>query len=158
MKRAMITGSFDPPTRGHLDIITRSASLFDEVVVCLCVNSEKKYMFSLEKRKEMLNAMCRPFKNVRVDSTDGLVASYARDSKVDVIIKGARNGSDFEYEKMLRSVNMSVYPVDTLILPTRPELEHISSLTAREMIKHKAPLSDYLTPEVISLIYDGALA
>lgn len=158
LKRALITGSFDPPTRGHDDLIRRTAALFDEVIVCLCVNSEKKYMFSIEKREEMLKAMCRDIENVEVDKTEGLVAHYARDNKVDVIVKGARNGADFEYEKMLRRVNISVYPVDTLILPTKPEYEHISSLTAREMIKHSASLDEYLTPEVKALITHDTLA
>ncbi len=152
MKRALITGSFDPPTKGHYDLIKRSAAIFDEVIVCLCVNSEKKYMFPLKKREEMLSVMCRDIRGVRVDKTDGLVAKYAADNGVSVIIKGARNGSDFEYEKMLNSVNMSICPIETMILPTRPELEHISSLTAREMIKHGGPLEEYLTFDVIALL------
>ena len=152
MKRALITGSFDPPTKGHFDLISRTAKIFDQVVVCICVNSEKRYMFSLEKRREMLSAMCTGLDNVRTDVHDGLVAYYARDNQIDVIVKGARNGSDFEYETILSAVNMSMAPVETLVMPTKAELSHVSSRVARDMIMHSGNVCDYLTPEVIKLI------
>jgi len=152
MKRALITGSFDPPTRGHLDLIKRTAALFDRVTVCIFINSEKKYMFSLEKRTEMLIAMCREVPNVRVDSFGGLVADYAKKIKADVIVKGARSGADFEYEATISRVNCTVFPVETVILPTDPTLSHISSTSARDMIRYGGDLEAFLTPEVIELI------
>ena len=152
MKRALITGSFDPPTKGHLDLIMRAAGLFDEVVVCICINSEKKYMFDLETRKCMLETMCKNLPAVRIDFYDGLVASYARDNGIDVIVKGARNGSDFEYEAGLAAVNFGLYPVETFILVSKPEYSHFSSTVAREMIRYSGNVEDYLPPEVIRLI------
>ena len=152
MKRALITGSFDPPTKGHLDLIKRTANLFDEVIVCVCINSEKRYMFDHEKRKRMLEAMCKCLPAVRIDICDGLVANYVRDNGIDVIVKGARSGSDFEYEAMLAAVNSGLYPVETLILISRPEYSHFSSTVARDMIKYSGNVEDYLAPEVIRLI------
>ena len=152
MKRALITGSFDPPTKGHLDLIKRTASLFDRVTVCIFINSEKNYMFSLEKRKEMLISMCRDIPNVKVDSFGGLVADYAKKIKADVIVKGARSGSDFEYEATISKVNCTVYPVETVVLPTDPTLSHVSSTSARDMIRYGGNLEAFLTREVIELI------
>ena len=152
MKRALITGSFDPPTLGHLDLINRCAALFDETVICVFVNSEKKYMFSLEKRLQMLKEMCGGIDGVSVDHFNGLVADYARTKGIDVIVKGARNGSDFEYECMLSNVNKAVYDVETLILPSRPEYGHISSTSAREMIKYGGNLEAFLPEHVIRII------
>ena len=152
MKRALITGSFDPPTKGHLDLIKRASALFDRVTVCIFINSEKKYMFSLEKRKEMLTAMCRDIPNVKVDSFGGLVSDYAKKNKADVIVKGARSGSDFEYEAMLSEVNNTVHKVETVILPSDPSLSHISSTSAREMIRYNGNLEAFLPPQVIELL------
>jgi len=152
MKRALITGSFDPPTKGHLDIIKRSAELFDSVTVCIFVNSEKRYMFSLATREEMLKAMCKGISNVRIDTCDTLVASYINENGIDVVVKGARNGSDFEYEAMLARVNSGMCSAETVILPARAELAHMSSTAAREMIKYSCNLDEYLTPEVIAII------
>lgn len=152
MRRALITGSFDPPTKGHLDIIKRSAALFDEVVVCLCVNSEKRYMFDAAKRRAMLDAMCASVPNVRTDMTEGLVADYVKSNGIDVIVKGARNAADFEYEVTLAKVNSLLCSAETLILPAKAELSHVSSLVAREMIKHSANVEEYLSDEVIALL------
>ena len=152
MKKALITGSFDPPTLGHLDLIERSAELFDQTVVCIFVNSEKNYMFGLEKRKSMLEAVCARFDNVTVDACGGLVADYAAKNGIDVIVKGARNGADFDYECMIARVNNSVFETETVILPCRPGLEHVSSTAAREMIKYNGNLEAFLPREVIRLI------
>lgn len=152
MLKALITGSFDPPTLGHLDLIKRSARLFDETVVCIFVNSDKKYMFPLDKREKMLSAVCGGIANVRVDTYDGLVADYAREKGVNVIVKGARNGSDYEYETLISRVNRTVYEVETVILPSSPECEFISSTTAKEMIKYGGNLAAFLPEEVIKLI------
>lgn len=152
LKKALITGSFDPPTIGHLDLIRRTAAIFDRVTVCIFVNSEKKYMFPLEKRLQMLRAMCAGIPGTSVDSFDGLVAVYAEKMKADVIVKGARGGSDYEYEASIAKVNESVHKVETLILPCDPSLSHISSTAAREMVKYGGNLKAFLPPEVIDLL------
>ena len=152
MKKALITGSFDPPTLGHLDLIERCSALFDQTVVCIFVNSEKNYMFGLEKRRKMLEAVCARFDNVTVDAYGGLVADYAAENGIDVIVKGARNGADYDYECMIARVNDSVFETETVILPSRPGLEHVSSTAAREMIKYNGRIEAYLPQEVIALL------
>ncbi len=152
-RKALITGSFDPPTLGHLDIIKRACSLFDDVTVCIFRNSGKKYMFSEDVRFEMLSAMCRNLPNVNIDCSDKPVVIYAKENSIDVIVKGARNACDFDYEKNLHNVGNDINPdVETLLLFSRPELERVSSSTAREFIKYGLDLSKYLDPEVIGII------
>lgn len=150
--RAMITGSFDPPTLGHLDIIKRAADLFDEVVVCAAENSEKRYAYPLDRRLEMLRAACRTLDNVTVDICSGLVAEYAATHEIDAIVKGVRSPLDFDYEMTLDRVNKSISPIETLLLAASPEYSHLSSTVAREMIKYGRDLSQTLPPEVIKLL------
>lgn len=154
--KAMITGSFDPPTLGHQDVIERSSKIFDQVVVCLCLNSEKKYMFSEERRLEMLKACCEGLPNVTVDTCYGLVAEYAATHGVGVIVKGVRSGADFEYECVLDTVNRSIAPIDSVFLPSRPEYRHLSSTVGREMIRYGGDLSKYLPEAVIRILKMGS--
>ena len=152
-KKALITGSFDPPTIGHLDIIRRSCALFDEVTVCIFRNSNKKYTFSEETRRTMLESMCSDLPNARIDVSDKPVVIYARENGIGCIVKGARNAIDFEYEKNLHNIGHDIYPdVETLILFSRPELERVSSSSARELMKYGLDLSRYLTEDVIEII------
>ena len=99
MKRkiAIVPGSFDPITYGHIDIIKRSTQLFDEVIVAILVNPDKKYLFTLEEREEMINESIKDFKNVKVDSFSGLLVNYAKKVDSTVIVRGLRAVSDFEY-------------------------------------------------------------
>lgn len=150
--KVMITGSFDPPTLGHSDIIARCARMFDEVVVCICVNSEKKYMFTVKDRTEMLRAACRNYPNVTVDICDGLVSEYAASHGIAAVVKGVRSGADFEYECVLDAVNRSVADVETILLPSRPEYRHLSSTVGREMIRYGRELSKFLPGEVIPFV------
>ena len=152
MKRALITGSFDPPTLGHIDIIRRTASIFDEVVVCICFNSQKKGSFAPKVREEMLCASLAGLSNVIVDRYEGLVADYARAHEIDVIVKGIRNGADYDYEETIAQVNLLNAPVETLFLPCAPQYRFISSTVAREMIRFNRALDKILPTEVIDLI------
>ena len=152
-KKALITGSFDPPTLGHLDIIKRAADIFDEVTVCLFKNSEKRYTFSEETRLEMLKAICKDIDGVKVDSSDKPVVIYAKENSIRFIVKGARNSVDFEYEKFLHQVGNDINPdVETVILFSKPEYERVSSSAARELLRYGLDLSKYLSPEVIEII------
>ncbi len=152
-KKALITGSFDPPTLGHLDIIKRTCALFDSVTVCIFRNSNKKYMFSEDVRLEMLSAMCKELSTVTVDCSDKPVVIYAKENGIDFIVKGARSASDFDYEKNLHHVGNDINTdVETLLLFSRPELERVSSSTARELIRYDLDLSKYLSKEVIEII------
>lgn len=152
MKRALITGSFDPPTLGHLDVIRRTASIFDEVVVCVCHNSEKSGLYSPELRMEMLRRSTGDCHNVTVDHCTGLVADYAASNRIDVIVKGVRSASDYEYEAMIAQVNLLNAPIETLFLPADPAYQFISSTVAREMIRYGRALDKILPQEVIALL------
>lgn len=152
MKRALITGSFDPPTLGHLDIIRRTATVFDEVVVCVCHNSEKNGQFSPELRCEMLRSCLASLSNVTVDRHSGLVADYALSHGIDVIVKGVRNAADYEYEAMIAQVNLLNAPVETMFLPADPAHQFLSSTVAREMIRYGRALDKILPEPVIALI------
>ncbi len=154
-RKALITGSFDPPTLGHLDIIKRTASLFDEVTVTVFRNSEKKYMFSEEIRLKMLSEICKGLDNVKTDISDSCVVLYAKEHSIDAVVKGARNALDFQYEKDLHQVGNDIVPeTETLILFSKPEYERVSSSSARELIRYSLDLSKYLPCEVIKIIED----
>lgn len=150
---ALVTGSFDPPTYGHLDIISRSASLFDRVVVCIFNNSAKQYMFSLDERVKMLERIAEDFDNVEVDVSEVLVADYVREKGIDLIVKGVRNSTDFEYETTISEVNKVNAPeVETFLLPSAPQYRFISSTIARELIRYGKGLEQVLPQAVIEMI------
>jgi pantetheine-phosphate adenylyltransferase len=152
MKRALITGSFDPPTLGHIDIIHRTAAIFDEVVVCVCSNSEKQGQYSRETRLEMLRRSLAGYANVTVDLCEGLVADYAISHNIDVIVKGVRNAMDYDYESMIAQVNFLNAPVETLFLPANPMYQFVSSTVAREMIRYGRALDKILPEAIIEMI------
>ena len=152
MKKALITGSFDPPTLGHIDIIRRTAAIFDEVVVCVCVNSVKQGPYTYDTRLEMLRRSLEDCANITVDLCSGLVAEYAVEHGIDAIVKGVRNASDYDYEAMIAQVNLLNAPIETLFLPANPAYQFISSTVAREMIRYRKALDSILPSEVIEMI------
>jgi len=133
MRRAVCPGSFDPPTNGHLDIIGRSASLFDEIVVAVLVNKSKKGLFSVEERIAMLGEIVAPYPNVKVDSFDGLLVDYCRDHDVRAIVKGLRAVTDFDYELQMAQMNQQLSGVDTLFMSTSPEWSFVASSLVKEI-------------------------
>lgn len=145
MKRALIPGSFDPVTVGHEDVIARASALFDEVIVCAFVNTEKTYMFSDEDRLEFLISVAENYDNVSADISHGLVTSYARENGCDVIVKGCRSGMNFEdeYEQALINRELDA-DIETIILPASPELSFVSSTMVREMIRYGVDCSQYV--------------
>lgn len=150
MKKILIPGTFDPVTRGHLDLVERCADIFDEVHVVVFENSEKKgkTRFTPEQRLEMLIIAMADMENVIVDRTDMMVIEYAAENGLDAIVKGVRNTLDFEYEYDLSVVNKSLSGIETFFVPTRPEYRHISSTVAREMIKYGKSVSEYIPAKV----------
>lgn len=153
MSVALIPGTFDPITVGHEDIIQRASMLFDEVIVCAFINSSKNTMFTPEERYEFLCAVADNYRNVRADISTGLLADYAIEHRCDVIIKGARSGTDFDYEFSLAAINRELAPmVETIILPSRCELSHISSTMVRELIKYGKDFSPFVPSGVANLI------
>ena len=130
MKRkiAIVPGSFDPITYGHIDIIKRSAQLFDEVIVAILVNPDKKYLFTLEEREEMINESIKDFNNVRVDSFSGLLVNYAKKVNSTVIVRGLRAVSDFEYEMQLTFMNKALDDnIETFYMMANKQYSFISS-------------------------------
>lgn len=134
MKKAICTGSFDPVTNGHVDIFERAARLVDELIVCVFVNRNKKYMFNMQERVELLREATVHIDNLTVDSFDGLAADYIKQHDINVIIRGLRSATDFEYEVNKAQMMRHLVPTaDTIFLLTAPEFLFISSSGVREL-------------------------
>lgn len=146
MTRAVCPGSFDPVTNGHLDIIGRTAPLFDEVVVAVLINKSKKGLFTVEERMEMLVEEAAPYPNVRVDSFHGLLVDYCRTHDIHAIVKGIRAVSDFDYELKMAQMNHRLSAVDTLFMPTSPEFSFVASSLVKEVATYGGDVA-HLLPE-----------
>lgn len=134
--RSLVPGSFDPVTNGHLDIISRSAALFDEVRVVVALNASKSPLFSLEERMEMLIEVCAPFENVSVHAFEGLLVQYAQQCGASVIVKGLRAVSDFEYELQMALMNRRLSDsVETMFLMTGADYSYLSSNIVKEIAR-----------------------
>ena len=137
MKIAVFPGSFDPITLGHLDIIERAVPLFDKLIIAIGQNSQKKYMFSLEKKMEFIKKSVAHFPNVEVDSFEGLTIDYCRSKNVNFILRGLRNPADFEFEKAIAQTNRLLThenKIETIFLLTSAGKSYISSSIVREII------------------------
>lgn len=158
MSIAICPGSFDPITLGHLDIIHRTAQIFDEVIVCVAVNSTKTSpMFSVEERVDMARRATEKFSNVRVESSNILLAEYARGYKNAVIVKGLRAASDFEYEFQMDQINKNINPeLETMFLTSSGKYTFLSSSMVREMARYNASLVGLVPEEIIADIENKA--
>ncbi len=150
MKIAVFPGSFDPITRGHVDLVLRSLDLFDQIIVAVGINSQKKYLFPLEQRMEWLEQVFANEDRVSIDSYEGLTAHYCNKVKARYLLRGLRNASDFDYEKTISQLNTIVGKgIETVFLISRPEFSHISSTIVREIIKGKGDASSFLPKEIV---------
>lgn len=150
MKIAIYPGSFDPITSGHLNIIRRAASIFDKLIVCVMVNSTKKPMFTREERVNMIQQVVGDIPNVEVDSSDELLAEYAKRRGSCVIVKGLRAGSDFENEFQMALINHKINPtLDTMFLTAEHQYMYLSSSTVKELGNYDVDLSDFLPEEIV---------
>lgn len=150
MKIAVYPGSFDPITKGHLNIIERASRLFDHVIVCVMVNAEKSPMFTLAERKDLLRKSTDHLPNVSVDAYGGLLAEYAREHDCCTIIKGLRAGSDFEKEFQMAMINRKLNPnLESLFLTAEHQYMYLSSSAVKEMSYYGADVSDFLPPEIL---------
>jgi pantetheine-phosphate adenylyltransferase len=134
--RAIVPGSFDPVTNGHLDIVGRAAAMFDSVLVAVAQNNAKSPMFSVDERVGMLRAVCAEWPNVSIDAFEGLLVNYAFERNATVIVKGLRAVSDFEYELQMALMNRRLnQEVETVFLMTGPEHSYLSSSIVKEIAR-----------------------
>ena len=150
MKIAIYPGSFDPITSGHLNIIERAAKIFDKLIVCVMVNHAKQPMFSREERVRMIQRVVEGIDNIEVDSSDELLAEYAKRKGGCVIVKGLRAGSDFENEFQMALINHKINPtLDTMFLTAEHQYMYLSSSTVKELGGYDVDLSDFLPEQII---------
>ena len=154
MKIAVCSGSFDPITLGHLDIIRRAAACFDKVYVCVSPNASKNnQMFTPEEKLRMVELAVADIPNVKAELFQGLLADYAVEHGANVIIRGVRNATDFDVEYQLAQINSGIHPgLESMMLPASPQYQHFSSSMAREMIRYHQPLEKYLPASIIPMV------
>ena len=150
MKTAIFPGYFDPITLGHQDIIEKSLNLFDSVIIGIGQNTEKKYMFSAEKRKQFVKNTFKSNNNIEVKIYDGLTVDFCKKNNAHFIIRGLRNVSDFEFEKTVALINRKLSGIETVFLLTSAKNSYISSGIVRELIKNKKDYS-LLIPKGLDL-------
>ena len=150
MKIAIYPGSFDPITSGHLNIIRRTAKIFDKLIVCVMVNSAKKPMFTRDERVDLIRQVTADIPNVEVDSSSELLAEYAKKKGSCIIVKGLRAGSDFENEFQMALINHKINPdLDTMFLTAESEYMYMSSSSVKELGRYGVDLSDFLPESII---------
>lgn len=148
-KIAVFPGSFDPITTGHFDIVQRAMPLFDKIVIAIGVNSQKKYLFSLEQRVAWLEEVFADYPKVEVATFDGLTAHYCNKIGANFLLRGLRNASDFDYEKTISQLNNIVgQGIETVFFISQPAFSHISSTIVREIIKGGGDARPFLPPGV----------
>lgn len=145
---AVFPGSFDPVTLGHVDIVERAATLFDEVIVAIGENSSKSSLYSLEQRLEWLQMTFEKYPNVKSTTFSGLTMDFCKQQGADFLIRGLRSTSDFGYERSIAQMNFQLSGVDTYFLISRPEYTHISSSIVRDLIKNGGNASTLLPEEI----------
>ena len=156
MRTAICSGSFDPITLGHLDIIRRAAACFDRVCVCVSPNAEKKnQMFTPEEKLLLVRTAVEDLPNVEAELWPGLLADFAVDHGATAIVRGVRNTSDFDVEYQMALINQGIHQgLETMLLPASAAYQHFSSSMAREMIRYGQPLEQYLPASIIPLVRD----
>lgn len=148
VRRVVCPGSFDPITNGHLDIIGRAVRLYDEVTVAVLINVEKKSLFTVEERIDILQTVTREYPNVRVEKFHGLLVDFCRQNDIPAIVKGIRVVSDFDYELQMAQLNYRLSGVETLFMPTNPEYSFLSSSRVKEIARYGGDVSG-LVPDLV---------
>lgn len=155
MAKAVYPGSFDPVTKGHLDIIERSAALVDELIVAVLKNNAKTPLFSEEERVNMLKDVTAHIPNVRVESFSGLSVDFAKQSGAKFIVRGLRAVTDFEYELQMAQTNRNINPeIDTLFFATELNYAYISSTIVKEVASYQGDISGFVPPMVAEQVYE----
>ena len=152
-RSAIIPGSFDPMTLGHLSVVVKAADMFERVTVAILNNPDKKNSFTLAERKEIAEKTCAMIPNVKVITADGFLVDIARAIGAKYIIKGVRNSVDFEYEQNMAKINKELAPeLQTVYLPSDGALEVVSSSLVRQLLKSGKNVERYVHPDVIEII------
>ena len=150
MKRAIFPGSFDPITLGHVDIINRALPLFDEIIIAIGVNSDKKYMFSLEDRIQFIKEHFKNEPKISVNTYTGLTIDFCKKTNVDFILRGLRNPADFEFEKAIAQTNRHLSTIETVFLLTSTDTAFISSSIVRDVYRHGGDISAFVPSSVLN--------
>ncbi len=148
MRRALFPGSFDPITLGHFDIIKRGVTLFDEVIVAIGVNSDKKYMFSLKERQAFIEEAFADEPKVKVVTYTGLTVDFCNEIGAEFILRGLRNPADFEFEKAIAHANRRMATIETVFLLTSAKTSFISSSIVRDVIKNEGDYTNFVPGSV----------
>ncbi|MEF3279467.1 MAG: pantetheine-phosphate adenylyltransferase [Elusimicrobiota bacterium] len=154
MKRiAIYPGSFDPLTYGHLDIIERSLEIFDKVIVSVFINHNKKPLFSLEERIDILKNVLRKYRNIEIDCFEGLLVNYLKRKKIKIIIRGLRAVSDLEYEFQYAAANRTLCPkIETIFFMPKLRYSYLSSSVVREIARFNGDISKMVPPYVVKKV------
>lgn len=149
MKIAIVPGSFDPVTMGHLDIITRASKIFDKVIVLVLINPQKKPAFTKEERLEYIKKTTKHLENVTADSYEGLLVEYAKKKQACAIVKGLRAMSDFEYEFQMALTNKRLEPdIETMFLTTDNDYLYLSSSLVKQLVPFGGDVTGFLPPAI----------
>ncbi|MFD0976310.1 pantetheine-phosphate adenylyltransferase [Salinimicrobium gaetbulicola] len=148
MKKAVFPGSFDPITLGHVDIIERGLPLFDEIILAIGVNADKKYMFSLEDRVKFLEETFKDQPKIKVMTYEGMTVDFCKKQNADFILRGLRSSTDFDFEKVIGQTNFKMTGIETLFFITSSGKSHISSTVVRDVIRNGGDYS-FMVPKAV---------
>ncbi len=147
-KIALLPGTFDPFTIGHLSLVERGFSFMDEIIIAIGINESKRSYFSVEKRLTMIKDLFRNEPRVKVESYDCLTVDFAEQTNAKFILRGIRSINDYEYEKTIADMNRALTGVETIILFTEPKYTHISSTVVRELLRYGKDISQFVPKEL----------
>lgn len=153
MSTAVFPGSFDPVTKGHMDLICRASKMFDALVLGVLINSSKQPLLTLEERVELLGEVTNKMPNVRVEAFEGLLVDFVDKCDADAIVRGLRSAGDFEYELPLAQANYKLNGrADTIFLATSPQYSYVSSSAVKELMRYNADISDFVPMEALKYL------
>ena len=150
MKKAIFPGSFDPITIGHVDIIKRAMKVFDEIIIAVGDNTDKKYMFPKEKRVEFVKQTFNNYNSIKIESYNGLTVDFCKKNNTEFMIRGLRNPADFEFEKSIALTNRKMTDIETIFFLTSPENSFVSSSIVRDLIRNSGDYKLFI-PKGITL-------
>ncbi|MFR2010970.1 MAG: pantetheine-phosphate adenylyltransferase [Christensenellales bacterium] len=153
MSTAVFPGSFDPVTKGHMDLIYRASKMFDALVLGVLINSSKQPLLTLEERVKLLGEVTNKMPNVRVEAFEGLLVDFVNKCDADAIVRGLRSAGDFEYELPLAQANYKLNGrADTIFLATSPQYSYVSSSAVKELMRYNADISGYVPMEALKYL------